>query len=218
MGEGKSLIGRRWGSLLVLVATLVSLLPLGRPASAAPADLVISQIYGGGGNTGAPYQNDYIEIFNRGAAAVALGGLSLQYTSATGTGNLGANAFQLTELPTMTLAPGQYLLVQEASTAAVGAALPAPDVIDPTPINMSATGGKVALVSGTDTLGCNGGATPLPAAPPPPIIHPIGYHGAGLFPGSRPAPPPPQNPPPLPARAGCVGTPQQPFPLRPGPP
>src|SRR2546428_11489048 len=144
MGEGKSLIGRRWGSLLVLVATLVSLLPLGRPASAAPADLVISQLYGGGGNTGAPYQNDYIEIFNRGAAAVALGGLSLQYTSATGTGNLGANVNQLTDLPTMTLAPGQYLLVQEASTAAGGAAPPAPPVIAPPPAHTGAAGGKGA--------------------------------------------------------------------------
>src|SRR2546427_1969938 len=206
MGEGKSLIGRRWGSLLVLVATLVSLLPLGRPASAAPADLVISQIYGGGGNTGAPYQNDYIEIFNRGAAAVALGGLSLQYTSATGTGNLGANAFQLTELPTMTLAPGQYLLVQEAPGAGVAAPLPAPDVIDPTPINMSATGGKVALVSGTDARGCNGGSTLGPAAALARIIDLIGYDGANFFEGSGPSPTLSNTTAAFRLGAGCVDT------------
>ena len=28
--------------------------------------LVISQIFGGGGNSGAPFRNDFIEIFNNG--------------------------------------------------------------------------------------------------------------------------------------------------------
>ena len=34
----------------------------------AGADVVISQVYGGGNNTGATYQNDFIELFNDGAA------------------------------------------------------------------------------------------------------------------------------------------------------
>ena len=32
--------------------------------------VVISQLYGGGGNGGATYQNDFVELFNRGASAV----------------------------------------------------------------------------------------------------------------------------------------------------
>ena len=52
--------------------------------------MVISQVYGGGGNCGAPYSNDFIELFNRGSAPVDLGTWSLQYTSATGTGNFGS--------------------------------------------------------------------------------------------------------------------------------
>ena len=32
------------------------------------SDVVISQIYGGGGNAGATYHNDYVELYNRGAA------------------------------------------------------------------------------------------------------------------------------------------------------
>ena len=48
------------------------------------ATLVISQIYGGGGNSGAKYKNDFIEIFNRGATAVSVAGWSVQYASATG--------------------------------------------------------------------------------------------------------------------------------------
>ena len=50
-------------------------------------NIVISQIYGGGGNTGAQFTNDYIEIFNRGSTTVDVAGWSLQYASATGTGN-----------------------------------------------------------------------------------------------------------------------------------
>src|SRR5918992_2415911 len=104
-----------------LGAALLAALFFAAPASAqTPSpDLVVSQVYGGGGNSGAPYSHDYIEIFNRGSAGVPLSGKSLQYASATGTGNLGASATQLTELPEQTLAPGRYLLVQQASNAPV---------------------------------------------------------------------------------------------------
>jgi hypothetical protein len=95
--------------------------------------LRISQVYGGGGNSGAPYTHDYIEIFNAGDGPVSLDGLSLQYASATGTGSFGASSTQLTELPNASLQPGQYFLVQEAAGAGNGVALPTPDLIDPTP-------------------------------------------------------------------------------------
>src|SRR5918992_5149272 len=142
-----------------LGAALIAALFLAAPASAQSPDLVVSQVYGGGGNSGAPLTHDYIEIFNRGAASVPLSGKSLQYASATGTGNLGASATQLTELPDVTLAPGSYLLVQQDSNATVGNPLPTPNFADPTPISMSATAGKVALANGTTSLGCNGGST-----------------------------------------------------------
>ena len=173
-------------TLVVFVSMVVTLVPLSQAAVAASPNLVISQIYGGGGNTGAPLTNDYIEIFNRGPASVSLSGLSLQYASATGTGNFGANTGQLTEL-TGSLAPGQYFLVQEAG-GTVGSPLPTADVVDATPINMSGTGGKVALVTGTATLGCNGGSTPCPAAALARIIDLIGYDGANFFEGSGAAP------------------------------
>src|SRR6266511_3787868 len=113
---------RRRAQALSLAAALALALLVTLPGSAraAGANVAISQVYGGGGNTGAPLANDFVELLNRG------------YTSATGTGNLGANASQLTELPDVSLAPGQYLLVQEASNAAVGDPLPAPDIIDGT--------------------------------------------------------------------------------------
>jgi hypothetical protein len=47
--------------------------------------LVISQLYGGGGNSGATFSNDYIEIYNPTGTAFNLAGWSLQYASAAGT-------------------------------------------------------------------------------------------------------------------------------------
>ena len=171
-----------------LGAALVAALFLAAPASAQSPDLVVSQVYGGGGNTGAPFTHDYIEIFNRGTTGVPLGGKSLQYTSPTGTGNFGASSTQLSELPATTLEPGRYLLVQEASNAAVGSPLPTPNFADPTPINMSGSAGKVALANGTTTLGCNGGSTPCSADQRARIIDLVGYGTANFFEGSAAAP------------------------------
>src|SRR5919106_6881792 len=130
-------------ALLLAAAAFFALVA---PASAISPNLVVSQVYGGGGNLGATHSNDFIEIFNRGPAEAPLNGMSLQYASATGTGNFGANSGQLTELPDVTLQPGNYYLVQETG-GATGAPL-APDLTDPTPINLSGSAGKVALVTG----------------------------------------------------------------------
>src|SRR4051812_20417866 len=115
-------------SLLVTAALLLAGLPPGLPpAHAASPNVVISQVYGGGGNMDAPFTNDYVELFNRGSLPASVAGWSIQYTSATGTGNFGSASDLITPLPAVTLAPGQYLLVAEASNAAVGSPLPTPD-------------------------------------------------------------------------------------------
>jgi uncharacterized protein len=153
------------------------------------AKVVISQLYGGGGNTGAPLTHDYVELFNAGTTSVSLNGLSIQYTSATGTGNFGANSGLLTELPDVSLSPGQYFLVQQAAgTAGSGDPLPTPDYIDPTPIQMAAGSGKVVLVTGTDSLGCNGGSTPCDAEQLERILDLVGYGTANFFEGAGAAP------------------------------
>jgi uncharacterized protein len=170
------------GSVLMITGSAAPAVPNG-----PSPDLVISQIYGGGGNSGATYSHDFIEIFNRGTASVSLEGKSLQYTSAAGSGNLGANAAQLTELSGSIL-PGRYLLVREATNnAAVGAPLPTPYLDDPTPINMSGTAGKVALANGITTLGCNTADTCAANGNDTRIVDLIGYGGATYFEGA-PAP------------------------------
>lgn len=149
----------------------------------AQAQVVISQVYGGGGNSGAPLTHDFVELFNRGSAPVSLNGLSIQYASATGTGNFGSSSTQLTELPNVTLDPGKYFLVQQ-SGGSNGVPLPTPDFIDATSISMSATGGKVVLVTGTTSLGCNGGSNACDAAALARILDLVGFGSANFFEGS----------------------------------
>jgi len=165
--------------LLVVTATLIFgyvVWPSQVNGVASP-NVVISQVYGGGGNSGAPYTNDFVELFNRGNAAISLSGWSVQYASSTGT------SWQKTDL-TGTLAPGQYLLIQEASGGANGVALPAPDVTGT--ISMAATAGKVVLTN-TNTLITSGTACPSGAT----VVDVVGYgSAANCFEGSGPTPAP----------------------------
>jgi hypothetical protein len=138
------------------------------------ADLVISQVYGGGGNASAPFQSDFIELFNRGVTSVNLTGWSVQYQSAGGSGT-----WQVTPL-TGTIAPGGYYLVKEdtgtgCSGLPCGTPLPAPD--DTGSIAMAAGAGKVAL--STSTTAFSG------AAPSCPVDF-VGYGAANAFEGAGP--------------------------------
>jgi predicted extracellular nuclease len=80
------------GTALAVVAT---------SADATPSTaLVVNEVYGGGGNSGATLTNDFIELTNRSSAAVSVDGWSVQYHSGGATG-----AWQATPL-TGSIAPG----------------------------------------------------------------------------------------------------------------
>jgi predicted extracellular nuclease len=66
-----------------------------------------------------------------------------------------------------------------------GAPLPTPDVVGS--INMAAGSGKVAIVTGTDPLGCPSGATPCTPAQLARVVDLVGYGTANTFEGT-PAP------------------------------
>lgn len=187
-----------------LAALALGVLNPATPRGASP-NIVISQVYGAGGNSGAIYTHDYIELFNRGTTPVPLDGWSLQYASATGTGNFGATSTQLTPLPNVTLQPGQYFLVQQAG-GATGVPLPAADFVDTTPIAMAAGAGKVALASITTSLGCNGGSTPCSATQLAMIVDLVGYGGANFFEGAAAAPTLSATDAAFRASGGCVDT------------
>src|SRR3954469_9937065 len=54
------------------------------PLSSSAAKVVISQVYGGGGNASSVYKNDFIELYNNSADSVDLSGASVQYASNSG--------------------------------------------------------------------------------------------------------------------------------------
>jgi predicted extracellular nuclease len=122
--------------------------------------VVISQIYGGGGNSGAPFRNDFIEIFNGGRTTVSLAGWSVQYAGATGM------SWSVTLLTPISLAPGQYYLIQESSGGSNGANLPPVDATGV--IAMAAAAGNVALVNVSTALS---GACPADET----IVDLVGY-------------------------------------------
>ncbi len=127
------------------LAVVVGLFVATRPyTQAASPNVVISQVYGGGGNSGATLKNDFVELYNRGAAAVDLAGWSVQYASSTGT-----SWMNKTTLSGM-IAPGGYYLIQEVAGSGGTQDLPTPDATGM--INLSATSGKIALVNNTTEL------------------------------------------------------------------
>ncbi|QDZ13632.1 esterase-like activity of phytase family protein [Humibacter ginsenosidimutans] len=120
-------------------------------AHAAPSSgVVINEVYGGGGNAGATYTNDFIELSNRGTTSVDLSGWSVQYHSKAATGS-----WQATSL-TGSIAPGAFYVVAEAKGNGGTSPLPQSDATGS--IAMSATDGTVALVSSGTALTCGDSA------------------------------------------------------------
>jgi Lamin Tail Domain len=179
----------------VLVLLLAGALLAAPAARSASPDMVVSQVYGGGGNSGATFTNDFVELFNRGATPIDLSSWSIQYASATGT------TWQATAL-SGSVQPGHYYLVQLASAAAIGAPLPTPDAIGTS--NLAVSGGKVALVRGTAALGC--GAPPGSCSGDPLVADLIGYGSATDYEGSGPAPALSNTTAALRAGGGCTDT------------
>lgn len=147
-------------------------------AHGATSSVVVSQIYAGGGNAGASYTNDFVELFNRGATALDLTGWTIQYASAAST------SWQSTALAG-SIGPRRYYLVQLASTASVGLPLPTADATGTT--NLASTGGKIALVRDATALTC--GAAPGSCSSDSLVEDLVGYGTATDYEGAAgPAP------------------------------
>jgi hypothetical protein len=136
-------------TFLTSIIVYAALLLLSSAAQGASPDLVISQVFAGGGNAGASFTNDYVELFNRGSSTVDLSGWTVQYATAS------ATSWSPTALAGA-VPPGARHLVQLASGGANGSGLPAPDSTGTT--NLSTAGGKIALVHDPAALTC--GASP----------------------------------------------------------
>jgi len=146
-------------------------------AHGATSGVVVSQVFAGGGNAGASYTNDFVELFNRGGSAVDLTGWTIQYAPASST------SWQTTALAG-SIGPGRYYLVQLASTASIGSPLQAADATGTT--NLASAGGKVALVHGSVALTCGTSAGSCAGAPL--VDDLVGYGSATDYEGAGPAP------------------------------
>jgi cysteine-rich repeat protein len=138
------------------------------------AGVIISQVYGGGGNGGAPFLNDFIELHNPTTATIDLTGFAVQYASA------GGSTWQVTPLGTVSLGAGSFFLIKEGDgSLGQGVPLPTPEVTGS--IAMAANAGKVALTRTTTLLtgACPTGGT---------IIDFVGYGTTSCFEGTAPAP------------------------------
>ena len=113
--------------------------------SAGAGHVVINQAYGGGGNSGAEYKNDFIELYNPTNQPVDLTGWSVQYASKAG--SFGGNITNLTG----TIKAHGFYLIQEAAGSGGTKDLPTPDATGS--INMSAKEFKLALVKSTEAIG-----------------------------------------------------------------
>ncbi|MDX3063340.1 endonuclease/exonuclease/phosphatase family protein [Streptomyces clavifer] len=169
----------RTGSALLAGAVAVTLSVTALPAAfAAPSSsAVISEVYGGGGNSGATLTRDFIELANAGSSPFGLSGFSVQYLP--GTPSAGS-LWQVSELSGAVAPGGRYLVAQAAGTGGT-VALPTADATGT--VAMSASSGTVALVSGTTPLTCK---TAADCAVDTRIVDLVGYGSAVVREGSGP--------------------------------
>ena len=128
---------------------------------APAAAVVINEVYGGGGNAGAPFTNDFVELYNNSSHPVVMNSWSIQYTSAAGT-TWGSQKTTFSG----TISARGYFLIQLAG-GATGVALPTADATGST--NMSATAGKLVLCTNSNDVSAV--ANPTDAH----IIDKVGY-------------------------------------------
>lgn len=169
--------------------TALMLIPSLVPVVAA--DIVISQVYGGGGSPGALFTHDYVELFNPTDSPVTMTNWSLQYGSFSGN-------FNIMLLLNDTIPAHSYYLVELDTTGSNGAALPTPDATANT--NINAANGKMLLYS------TNVQADKTTISTDPNAVDLVGYGTADTFEGSGPGPAMSITEAILRADGGCIDT------------
>ncbi|MEJ8307215.1 S-layer homology domain-containing protein [Saccharibacillus sacchari] len=139
---------KKWPALLAAAVLMTSVFPAPIPASATPANdnIVISQVYGGGGNSGAPFKNDFIELYNPTSTAIDVTGWKIRYASATASSfpNEGENTAVLQG----SIGANGYYLIEASAGTGNAATLPTAD-LSALSIKMAGPNGKVDLIDGS---------------------------------------------------------------------
>lgn len=158
------------GVLCRLVLSILFIIMHGHLRAQITNHIVISEIYGGGGNSGSKYKHDYVELYNPTSSAVTMTNWTIQYGSPGSSSLTGKTVFS------GTIDAHSFFLIREAQGTGGTSDLPAPDASGT--IAMSARSGKIAVAS--DTLAVIG-----PTAPN--VVDFIGYGAPNHFEGNAPA-------------------------------
>ncbi len=161
-------------------------------AQTADPNIRISQIYTRGGTAGATFQNDYVELFNRGNVDVDVSGWSLNISNYTGTPpsfQMSVSTIRLFSSSGIIISPGKHLLIKFGGGGAHGQ--PTPFDINLNPFPLSDTGGQIALLGKDKTLAhfyC-------PAAPDltGAVVDYVGFGPAICYEGTATLSPPPDQ-------------------------
>ena len=127
--------------------------------NAQTPNIVISGVYGGGGNSGSTYKNDYIELYNTTNSAVDLAGYTLYYASAAGNSATSTNYY--TFPAGSTIGAKKFALIKAAQGAGSQPEWPITFDFNGSGagggnLAMSATDGKVLLLSAYHNLTASG--------------------------------------------------------------
>jgi len=143
-------------------------------------DVVISQVYTRGGEPGATFRNDFIEVFNRGVTTINLADYSL-VISTTGAGATPDVTVGFGSTSNIPIGPGQYLLFQLGSSGNAGALIIVPAEFNDISINLGSASGKIAIVQSKSSapLGC-------PLGQDPSVADYVGYGPASCAEGGAP--------------------------------
>lgn len=152
------------------------------------AQIVINEIYTGGGILGATLTHDFIELKNIGSSSATLSGATLQYGSVNG------QFTQYHNIPTVTIPAGQTFLIQEGGDGGGIINLLNPNLVVNAVINFDGSGPIIgvgiglALTSGKVALASNATRVTGPTASN--VIDFVGYGLATQFegPGAAPSP------------------------------
>jgi hypothetical protein len=158
------------------------------------SSLRISQIYTRGGETGATYQNDFVEVFNAGSSTIDLNGWSMVVDTFEGTTNqaIGATFNQSFSVP-----PGMHMLFRFNGNGTNGQVTPGEFPI--TNISLGSTKGIIEILPP--------GVTYVAGCPPATgtVADFVGYGTSTCSEGS-PAPVPPANKSLTRINGGCTDT------------
>jgi hypothetical protein len=139
---------------------------------AAAGDIVFSQIYASGGNSGSTYQNNFLEFYNRTNAGIDFSGWRIYLASGNGPFNTSISVTSSRGIP---IAAHGYLLFGFGPPSSNGSPVPADFFIpffspipEAPPINISPTGKVLLTQPGTSIFG----TCPLPNSQ---IVDFVGY-------------------------------------------